>query len=49
MGETARLGLALLAVEQQLFTVWYRGRDGTLAWADFPVAMLPLMARVSTL
>ena len=24
-------------------------RDGTLAWADFQVAMLPLMARVSTL
>jgi hypothetical protein len=48
-GETARLGLALLAVEQQLFTLWYRVRDGTLAWADFQVAMLPLMARVSTL
>ena len=29
--------------------LWYRGRDGTLAWADFQVAMLPLMARVSTL
>lgn len=48
-GETARIGLALLAVEQQLFTLWYRARDGTLAWADFQVAMLPLMARVSTL
>jgi transposase len=48
-GETARIGLALLAVEQQLFTLWYRVRDGTLAWADFQVAMLPLMARVSTL
>src|SRR5262249_1227784 len=44
-GETARLGLALLAVEKQLFTLWYRVRDGSLAWADFPVAMLPLMAR----
>jgi transposase len=48
-GETARIGLALLAVEQQLFTLWYRVRDGTLAWADFQVAMLPLMARVRTL
>jgi len=48
-GETARIGLALLAVEQELFALWYRVRDGTLAWADFQVAMLPLMARVSTL
>jgi len=48
-GETARIGLALLAVEKQLFTLWYRVRDGTLAWADFQVAMLPLMARVRTL
>src|SRR5215510_884487 len=30
-GATARLGLALLAVEQQLFTLWYRVRDGTTA------------------
>jgi transposase len=48
-GETARLGLALLVAEKQLFTLWYRVRDGTLAWADFQVAMLPLMARVRTL
>ena len=48
-GETARIGLALLAVEKQLFGLWYRVRDGTLAGADFQVAMLPLMARVSTL
>jgi transposase len=48
-GETARIGLALLAVEKQLFTAWYRVRDGTLAWADFQVAMLPLMARVHKL
>jgi transposase len=48
-GETARIGLALLAVETQLFVLWSRVRDGTLAWADFQVAMLPLMARVSTL
>jgi transposase len=48
-GETARIGLAFLAVEQQLFALWYRVRDGTLGWADFQVAMLPLMARVSTL
>jgi transposase len=48
-GETARIGLALLATEKQLFTAWYRVRDGTLAWADFQVAMLPLMAWVRTL
>lgn len=48
-GETARIGLALLAVEKQLFTLWYRVRDGTLAWADFQVALQPLMARVTTL
>lgn len=48
-GETARIGLALLVVEKQFFTLWYRVRDGTLAWADFQVAMLPLMARVQTL
>jgi transposase len=48
-GETARIGLALLAVEKQLFELWYRVRDGTLAWADFHVTMLPLMARVRTL
>jgi transposase len=48
-GETARIGLALLAAEKQLFTLWYRVRDGTLAWADFQVAMLPVMARVRTL
>jgi transposase len=48
-GETARIGVALLAVEKQLFSLWYRVRAGTLAWADFQVAMLPLMARVKTL
>jgi transposase len=48
-GDTARIGLALLAVEKQLFVLWYRVRDGTLAWADFQVAMQPLMARVQTL
>jgi transposase len=48
-GETARIGLALLAVEKQLFGLWYRVRDGTLTWAAFQVAMLPLMARVSML
>lgn len=48
-GETARIGLALLAVEKQLFALWYRVREGTVAWADFQGAMLPLMARVSTL
>jgi transposase len=48
-GEAARLGQALLAVEQQLFELWYRARDGTLPWADFQVAMVPLMERVGTL
>jgi hypothetical protein len=49
VGETARIGRALLAEEQQLFRSWYRVRDGTLAGADFQVAMLSLMARVHTL
>jgi len=48
-GETARIGLALLAVEHQLFVLWYQVREGTLPWADFQVAMRPLMVRVSTL
>jgi len=48
-GEAARLGQALLAVEKQLFELWYRTRDGTLPWADFQVAMVPLMERVGTL
>jgi transposase len=48
-GETARIGRALLAIEKQLFVLWYRVRDGTLTWADFQVAMQPLMARVQTL
>ena len=48
-GETARIGMALLAAEKQLFTSWYRVRGGTLPWADFQVAMLPLMARVRAL
>jgi transposase len=41
--------MALLAAEKQLFTSWYRVREGTLTWADFQVAMLPLMARVRAL
>jgi len=48
-GETARIGVALLAIEKQLFVLWYRVRDGTLTWADFQVAMQPLMAHVKTL
>ncbi len=48
-GESARIGTALLAAEAQLFALWYRVRDGTLAWADFQVRMLPVMARVGSL
>lgn len=48
-GETARMGDALWAVEKQLFGLWDRVREGTLAWADFQVARLPLMTCVSTL
>jgi transposase len=48
-GESARIGTALLAEEVRVFTLWYRVRDGTLSWADFQVAMLPIMARVGTL
>ncbi len=38
-----------MAVEKQLFGLWYRVRDGTLRWADFHVARLPLMDRGGTL
>jgi transposase len=48
-GETARSGLAFLAVEKHRFSLWYRVRDGTLAWADFQGAMQPRMARVRVL
>jgi hypothetical protein len=48
-GETARIGLALLAVEKPLFGLWYRVRDGPLTWAACQVARLPLRARGSTL
>ena len=48
-GETARIGLALLAAEKQVFTLWYRVRDGTLVWAHFQVAMRPVMVQVRTL
>src|SRR5712691_2125912 len=48
-GESARIGQALLAAEGQVFALWYRVRDGTLAWADFQVRMMPVMARVGTL
>lgn len=48
-GESARLGTALLAEEARLFDLWYRVRDGTLAWADFQVRMLPVIARVGEL
>jgi hypothetical protein len=41
-GETAQIGLALVAVKKQLCTAWYRARDGTLTGADFQVATLPL-------
>jgi transposase len=36
-------------VEKQLFGLWYRVRDGTLPWADFQVARVPLLDRVGTL
>jgi transposase len=48
-GESARIGTASLAAEAQLFALWYRVRDGTLAGADFQVRMLPVMARVGSL
>jgi transposase len=36
-------------VEKPFVGLWYRVRDGTLRWAAFQVALLPLRARVSTL
>jgi len=48
-GETARMGHALWAVEQQLFGLGYRAREGPLAGANLQGALLPLRARVRTL
>jgi len=48
-GDSARIGTALLAAEAQLFALWYRVRDGPLAWADFQVRRLPVRARVGSL
>jgi hypothetical protein len=48
-GVAKRLGTALLAQTGQMFELWFRVRDGTLAFADFQQAMVPIMARVGTL
>jgi hypothetical protein len=49
-GETARIGLALLAVEKQCFTLWYRVRDGTLnrTTQDWHRSALAATSRVVT-
>jgi transposase len=48
-GEPGQLGLALVAEERRVFTLWAEVRSQHLSRADFQVRMLPIMARVRTL
>ena len=48
-GRPGRLGRALLAETDQLFTWWHRVRDGTLARASFRTYVSPLRRRVEAL
>lgn len=48
-GESARVGQALLAQAEQLFTLWHRVRAGPLSRAEFQVQVQPLRQRVGEL
>ena len=48
-GVAARIGPELLTQAHALFACWGRVRDGTLAFADFQQAMVPIMATVGAL
>ncbi len=48
-GEAGQLGLALVAEERRVFTLWAAVRSQELSRADFQVRMLPIMARVREL
>ena len=48
-GESQRIGQALLAQAEQLFSLWHRVRDGPLNRADFQIQVQPLRQRVGEL
>ncbi len=48
-GPSAQIGQALLEVSDQMFTLWYRVREGTLSPAAFTQLMPPLQTRVQAL
>lgn len=48
-GESERIGQALLAQAEQLFTFWHRARDSTLSRADFQAQVQPLRQQVGEL
>ena len=48
-GEAERIGQALLVCVEQMFSLWHRLRDGTLARGDFQTAMQPIQTRVGEL
>lgn len=48
-GDAGQVGLALVAEEQRVFTLWAAVRSQELSRADFQVRMLPIMARVREL
>ena len=48
-GESQRVGQALLAQAEQLFSLWHRVRDGPLNRADFQSQVQPLRQRVGEL
>lgn len=48
-GDSARVGSALLAQTQYLFSLWHRYRDGPLSWRQFRKQMAPLQEAVGTL
>ena len=48
-GESQRIGQALLAQAEHLFTLWHRVRDGPLSRADFQAQVQPLRQQVGEL
>jgi transposase len=48
-GESAELGLKLLAQTKELFRFWRELRDEKLSWAEFQAAMAPVNAAVTQL
>jgi transposase len=48
-GESAELGIQLLAVKDRVFALWHQVRDGTLARADFEREVAPLQTALHDL